>query len=100
MYIILPRAKNGLPTLEKALDADKLQLWTMTMTHELVNVALPKFEATSSFGLKQMLEALGMKLAFSDSADLSGMNGKKDLKITAVVHKAYVKVDEKRTGRK
>ena len=38
--------------------------------------------------------AMGMTTAFEDTADLSGMNGKTDLKITAVIHKAFVKVDE------
>jgi len=94
MYVFLPRARDGLPALEKSLDADSIQAWTGMMAREQVNVQLPRFEARSSFGLKPMLEALGMKLAFSDAADLSGMNGAKDLFITAVVHEAYVKVDE------
>jgi serpin B len=37
---------------------------------------------------------MGMPTAFSDRADLSGIDGSHDLSITGVVHKAFVQVDE------
>jgi serpin B len=37
---------------------------------------------------------MGMPVAFSPSADFSGMNGNHELYITDVVHKAFVSVDE------
>jgi serpin B len=41
---------------------------------------------------------LGMTLAFlSDEADFSGMDGKQDLFISAVLHKAFVDVNEEGT---
>jgi serpin B len=40
---------------------------------------------------------MGMPLAFSNEADFSGMDGERDLYISAIVHKAYVKVDESGT---
>ena len=44
------------------------------------------------------LEALGMKKAFQmPGADFSGINGKDDLFISAVVHKAFVDVNEEGT---
>ena len=43
------------------------------------------------------LIALGMPTAFGMDADFSGMNGIRELFISAVIHQAYVKVDEKGT---
>jgi len=40
---------------------------------------------------------MGMEDAFSGAADFSGMTGRRDLFISAVVHKAFVAVDEKGT---
>ena len=37
---------------------------------------------------------MGMPVAFSESADFSGMTGNRDLFIADVVHKAFVSVDE------
>ena len=52
---------------------------------------------TSEFELAQVLGAMGMPDAFSSKADFSGMTGNKDLFISAVVHKAYVDVNEEGT---
>jgi serpin B len=37
---------------------------------------------------------MGMKSAFESNADFSGMDGRKDLFISAVIHKAFVDVNE------
>jgi serpin B len=51
-----------------------------------------------SFQLSDPLQALGMKTAFQPShADFSGMTGRRDRWISAVVHKAFVEVDEQGT---
>jgi len=62
-----------------------------------VNVFLPKFSITSQFGLSDTLKQMGMKDAFTFAADFSGMDGTTDLMITAILHKAFVAVDEEGT---
>lgn len=67
---------------------------------ELIDLAMPKFELRYEDSLKDDLENLGMKLAFiPDVADFSMMNAahEKNLYITDVKHKTYIKVDEKGT---
>ena len=65
-------------------------------THTLV--VLPKFEFTTAFGLNEVLSDLGMPSAFTRGvADFGGMTAEDRLFIQAVVHKAYVRVDEKGT---
>ena len=43
---------------------------------------LPRFKLEHQFSAKDMLMALGMKDAFTDAADLSGISGNKDLQIS------------------
>jgi len=98
MLILLPDKHDGLPALEKQLSAAFLQGLIGSLKHEQVQVALPKFTFESSFRLNDTLKAMGMKKAFDpNSADFSGMTTDEQLFISAVVHKTFVKVDEKGT---
>ena len=60
-------------------------------------VTMPKFRMTNQFSLADTFTAMGMKLAFTRSADFSGMDGTRWLYITGVYHKSYVDVSEKGT---
>jgi serpin B len=58
---------------------------------------LPRFKFSTDVALNDLLSTLGMPDAFDDRADFSGINGARDLRIQAVVHKAIIQVDEKGT---
>ena len=63
-----------------------------------VIISFPKFKMTREFSLADVLRRMGMKLAFvPNRADFSGMNGGTNLFISAVVHKAFVEVNEQGT---
>ena len=91
-----PAKKKTLADLEKALSPAKLSEWFGKMRRTKVDTWFPKFKMTSEFSLSQQLQALGMKKAFGD-ADFSGMDGTKKLYISAVLHKAFVEVNEEGT---
>jgi serpin B len=97
MLVLLPDATDGLPALEAKLTADTYRAWTADLGHRDVLVYVPRFSVESRFALAPTLGPMGMPLAFTDKADFSGMNGKRDLFISAVVHKARVDVDERGT---
>ena len=60
-----------------------------------VQVALPKLTLRTRFELAATLGALGMPVAFTDRADFSGIAGRPgDLRISNVIHEAYLRVDE------
>ncbi len=98
MTVILPKKADGLNTVEKDVAANKLsEMLKGLRLEKIVHVHLPKFKVEKSFTLNQPLQALGMKAAFN-GADFSGMhNGGEDLNITAVLHKAFVDVNEEGT---
>ena len=94
MVVLLPRQANGLAALEQGLTAPKLRAWLGNLGKGEVDVWLPKFKTTATFRLDQELKALGMVQAFGAGADFSGMFGKRGPSISAVVHKAFVEVNE------
>lgn len=102
MLVLLP--KQDLATWEQTLTLDKLNNLKSELRKQRVDVWLPKFTFDSQYTLNDHLKRLGMPTAFiaPDSnnppgADFSGISGARDLYIHAVVHKAFVNVDEKGT---
>lgn len=96
MLVLLPQERDGLPSLEAALTVENLALWTQDLEPVTVQVWLPRFKLSGEFDLGETLEAMGMVDAFH-AADFSGMTGQRDLFISAVVHKAFVDVNEEGT---
>jgi serpin B len=98
MIVLLPAKKDGLADVERRLTFANWQLWTNSLTSHEVIVFLPRFKTTAQFELNPMLQSLGMTDAFSiQQADFSGMTGGRDFYISAVLHKAYVDVNEEGT---
>ena len=93
MVIFLPQ-DGHFETFEEALDTEQVNAIVNTLEQRQVALTMPKFEFESAFKLKPTLAAMGMPVAFSESADFSGMTGVRDLYISEVVHKAFVSVDE------
>jgi serpin B len=97
MLILLPKVRDGLQALEQGLSQSQLVAWLDQLEKRPAVVYLPRFNSRSSLSLVDVLSDMGMPLAFSDAADFSGISGSRDLKIGAVVHQAFVDVDEKGT---
>ena len=95
--LLLPRTLSGLPGLEKSLTLETLSGWLGKLTTRNVQVSLPKFRAESAFSLREVLSTMGMPTAFTDKADFSGIDPKRGVAISAVVHKAFVDVSEQGT---
>ena len=89
-----------LVVLETMLSAEKVAAWIGSLRpSDAICVYLPKFKVT--YGTKEMrdsFKALGMALPFDQAAaDFSGMNGRKDLFVSKIFHKAFVDVNEEGT---
>ena len=95
MVILLPE-EGQLDSFEASLDSARVKQIIAALQMQNVRLSMPKFEFESAFSLKEILAGMGMPKAF-DQADFSGMDGKKDLFISEILHKAYVSVDEEGT---
>ena len=96
MLVLLPDA-GRYGAFEDGLTTEQLSGIIDGLSPEQMALTLPKFSFTSEFNLNDALSALGMGIAFTGDADLSGMGGTRNLFISDVVHKAFVAVDEEGT---
>lgn len=93
MLIIVPDA-NKFAQVEAKLDASQVSGIIKSLGPKQVALSMPLFKFDSEFGLSKTLAAMGMPVAFTGSADFSGMTGKRDLYISDVIHKAFIATDE------
>ncbi|MDR1035373.1 MAG: serpin family protein [Deltaproteobacteria bacterium] len=99
MFVLLPAsASGGMASLEASLAGETLAARIGKASMERVDASLPRF----SFGwgtesLLDPLSALGLAPAFGGGADFSGMTGDRSLKISDVLHRAFVDVTEEGT---
>ena len=97
LLVVLPTKKDGLPPMETRWNEEGLyQHVTANLCEEEVVLSLPRFKMETEFKLKPVLIDMGAELAFSDYADFTGI-GEEKLKISEVVHKAFVEVNEEGT---
>jgi serpin B len=96
MIILLPKSDDT-SSLERSLSAGRLAEWKKGLQEGRVDVYIPKFTFASKYFLVKNFEDLGMSTAFTPEADFSGINGRKDLFISEIIHQAFVDVNEKGT---
>jgi serpin B len=95
MDVVLPAERNGLADIERRFASGALRGWLDALKKARVDLTLPRFKMSSAFELETALGALGMRKAFTyREADFSGMDGTRELFISAVLHQAVVDVDE------
>lgn len=99
MLVLLPKETDGIKRLEAGLSIENLKRWKSRLAQREVLVFLPKFKMASMFRMDNTLVSMGMVDAFSNTkANFAGMDGRPDwLYIGAVIHKAFVDVNEEGT---
>jgi serpin B len=94
MLVIMPNA-GTMDTFLPALTATLVTDITNHLSTGTVNVSMPKFSFSKTYSMATILESLGMTDAMDPArADLSGIDGNRDLSVAAVFHQAFVSVDE------
>jgi serpin B len=99
MVVLLPKDKKGaLAALESSLSGEALTARLEGLAGERVELSLPRFSVSwGTESLREALSSLGLGKAFGGEADFSGMTGDRSLKISDVLHRAFVDVTEEGT---
>jgi serpin B len=99
MDFLMPETPGGLAALEFTLTPAILSGALATLGSPVsADVYLPKFSFTTRLGLAPVLAGLGITDVFmAKVANLSGIDGRMDLYVSAVLQEALVDVDEQGT---
>ena len=106
MTIFLPRENESftqLEELEKQLTPNAIDSWTSDMQYTMVDFIVPKFKDRSRFHLVELLQKLGINIAFDwRRADFSGMVEEPrvnnfSLCISDAIHQSFIALDEDKT---
>ncbi len=96
MALILPD-RGGEAAVRSAVTGLGLSDILAALRPNQVDVALPRFAMRTHTGLRDILSAMGMEIAFSPQADFSGMTRSAPLAISDVIQEAVIAVDEQGT---
>ncbi|XP_044128046.1 alpha-1-antitrypsin-like isoform X2 [Bufo gargarizans] len=91
--IIMPK-EGKLSEIEQHLCKEAIKKLKKSISYKFVQLRFPKVSVSGTINLKETLSKLGIKDVFSDSADLSGITGEPNVKISKGVHKAVLTVNE------
>jgi serine protease inhibitor len=98
MLVFLPNAGKTTNDVISLMNPENISNWLEKTAELKKKVYLPKFEFKYNSSLVENLKALGMTDAFYDGkANLSGISEEAQLVISEVMHKTYIKVDERGT---
>lgn len=93
MVLVVPEL-GRFAEVEASIDVDLLVDLPDRLEQREMFLLWPKFEIRVPSALTEVLQVLGMPTAFGPEADFSGITGDRSLFISAVLHEAFIAVDE------
>lgn len=100
LAVFLPRERTGLADFERELTGANLSAWMQRLAdaqRPRLDLTLPKVEMRAEYNLNTPLQAMGVNQAFTDAADFSAITADDALKISAVIQKTFLAIDEEGT---
>lgn len=94
MLILLPNKGVDYTVVDDGITAHKFLSWIKNLQKTKLEVQMPKFKMEESYSLQDILPEMGMNSIFSNSANLTKLTKEEGLKVSEVLHKAVIEVDE------
>lgn len=97
MIVILPQKRYGILDIENNLNRKYFKkIDSLSYSHEVI-LSFPKFKIESEIFPKDEIIEMGYPIMFSDKADFTGLSSSDLLKISEIIHKTFIEIDEKKT---
>ncbi|ELK01168.1 corticosteroid-binding globulin [Pteropus alecto] len=94
VFFVLPNA-GEMDAVVTALSRDTIQRWSDSLTSRQVDLYIPKVSISEAYDLGSLLEDMGIADLLTQQANFSGITQESQLKLSKVVHKAMLQLDEK-----
>ncbi|XP_039897866.1 protein Z-dependent protease inhibitor [Simochromis diagramma] len=94
MLILLPNPDMDYTMVDDEITAERFQSWIAKLRKMKLEVKMPKFNMEQSYSLHNLLPDMGMTSVFNNLSNLTKLSEDKELKLSEVLHKAMVDVDE------
>lgn len=94
--IILPKKLFGIGEIEEKLNSEMFDKIINNTNNTLTSLSIPKFSLEFDYQLLEALNNLGLKSAFNNEADFSGIT-QTPLMFGGVIHKTWFELDEEKT---
>ena len=97
-FALLPEKDRSIDDFVENLSGEKFDELFQNISYDyVVHTKIPKFEIEYGKNLQEPIKTMGLKNAFEPDADFSLMTDEKEIYISDIIHKTYMKVDEKGT---
>ncbi|XP_068942107.1 corticosteroid-binding globulin isoform X2 [Petaurus breviceps papuanus] len=92
-FFILPD-EGKMDQVVASLSRDTLNRWSHLRQDSYVDLYIPKLYISESYDLEDVLKEMGLMDIFTSQANLSGITKEASVKLSEVLHKAVLSIDE------
>ncbi|CAM5162825.1 unnamed protein product [Natator depressus] len=97
MLIAMPEKEGDYASLEDHITAELVESWLRNMKTRKMDIFFPKFKLDQKYQMHELLHALGIRNLFTKRADLSQLTDQRFVKVSKIIQRAVIEVDEKGT---
>lgn len=94
MNIFLPKQDDDISAWDSKLNVQQWDQWIKQLKSQLIDLFIPKFRVENMLKLESELNELGVKNAFTSSADFSEISNKTSIYLNSVCHKSLLRLEE------